>query len=126
MESLSAGMSEDRFWLTFVQCLACKQVVFRETMPISHKCEMGKEEADTHRYLHHYPAFARVGQVVYAHLGMSPGDAPEQCSMSALRSSSLAPTEICDQGLCIEESMEEERELGPDITMLIENALEVA
>lgn len=39
-----------------------------------------------------------LGGVVYANLRVFPGDAPEQRPLSALRSSSLAPTEIEDGG----------------------------
>lgn len=38
MNELVGGMSEQRFWATFVQCLACKAVTLRKNFAIGHVC----------------------------------------------------------------------------------------
>ncbi|TEB36976.1 hypothetical protein FA13DRAFT_1787262 [Coprinellus micaceus] len=35
---LTKGVSEERFWATFVQCLFCKKITFRETFGVNHIC----------------------------------------------------------------------------------------
>ena len=48
VRELASGVTEEHFWATFVQCLTCKAVVFRETYGANHKCDI--EEPNRQRY----------------------------------------------------------------------------
>ncbi|KAJ3518405.1 hypothetical protein NMY22_g13697 [Coprinellus aureogranulatus] len=49
MKQLTTGMSEDRFWETFVQCLVCKDVTFRVAMASgNHTCRVARASRRQH------------------------------------------------------------------------------
>ncbi|TEB21295.1 hypothetical protein FA13DRAFT_1832692 [Coprinellus micaceus] len=48
IRELSKGMTEEQFWATFVQCLFCKAVIFRETFGANHTCDI--ETHQSRRY----------------------------------------------------------------------------
>ena len=48
INELAKGMTEERFWGTFVQCLFCKAVIFRETFGANHACDI--ETRQSRRY----------------------------------------------------------------------------
>lgn len=39
-----AGMGEDEFWATFVQCMQCEKVTFRQNYGVNHRCAKGKAQ----------------------------------------------------------------------------------
>ncbi|TEB34013.1 hypothetical protein FA13DRAFT_1789204 [Coprinellus micaceus] len=45
MREIAAGMSEDRFWSTFVQCFLCKTVTLRKNFATSHECKTASNRA---------------------------------------------------------------------------------
>ncbi|TEB22935.1 hypothetical protein FA13DRAFT_1798511 [Coprinellus micaceus] len=81
VSELVAGMPEDRFWNTFVQCFLCKQVTLRKNFAISHECKTRTPSHGIHPY---YPADVPETPSPPASRGLGSGD------------SSPAPTEIID------------------------------
>lgn len=54
MRDLAKGLPEESFWATFVQCLLCKDVIFRETFAANHTCDI--DEPQARRYHPYAPA----------------------------------------------------------------------
>ncbi|TEB33307.1 hypothetical protein FA13DRAFT_1708645 [Coprinellus micaceus] len=50
VRSLAKGISEEQFWATFVQCLVCKDVIFRETFGANHVCGIDVPGPQRHRH----------------------------------------------------------------------------
>ncbi|KAJ3540108.1 hypothetical protein NMY22_g4446 [Coprinellus aureogranulatus] len=111
ISDLMVGVSEARFWAIFVQCLQCRNVMFREHFAANHKCSevtQSKERKDT-RY-HPY----RRGGVRYrttriraqASLETLFGDEPEPTSPVSLQRTSTVDTtlEVGDQDLTLNPS----------------------
>ncbi|TEB31574.1 hypothetical protein FA13DRAFT_1709534 [Coprinellus micaceus] len=48
IRDLAKGITEERFWATFVQCLICKGIIFRETFGANHVCDI--EQPKRRRY----------------------------------------------------------------------------
>ena len=89
------GMVESEFWATFVQCLQCNQVTFREHFAINHKCSTdpatGKEPSRPKARHHPYD---RTRPRILARTETLLADVPEYQtirSMPALRSRDSTP-----------------------------------
>lgn len=94
MWELSRGIPEARFWETFVQCLACKDVVFRDTMAANHNCRDSPSK-DNNRRHHPYSRAYKLTSTLQPVLTMVPADVPEaSLTRCPLRARSPVPTEI--------------------------------
>ncbi|KAJ3527999.1 hypothetical protein NMY22_g9571 [Coprinellus aureogranulatus] len=107
---LMKGMTEERFWATFVQCFQCNKIMFRENFGLNHRCRLGREDPNGRSHLPNhplryspYPTSRRffpsrrshaVGMQlinqVYALLGDQPETRPLRSMPSARRSRGLA------------------------------------
>ncbi|TEB20263.1 hypothetical protein FA13DRAFT_1801098 [Coprinellus micaceus] len=87
---LTGGMSEERFWATFAQCLVCKQVTLQKNFAFSHKCG-AKAFRKVHPYSRNIPGTPSP-----------PSSGSSRSVDSLLSGSSPAPTETakfdCDEG----------------------------
>ncbi|KAJ3522554.1 hypothetical protein NMY22_g11844 [Coprinellus aureogranulatus] len=89
VRDLSTGISEERFWSTFTQCITCKVVMFRGSM-MHHACEVPKVRSTCRATKKHRP-YAQP--IVYARLEAMHGDAPDTPRLSPLTPPDV-PTDI--------------------------------
>ncbi|KAJ3543473.1 hypothetical protein NMY22_g3125 [Coprinellus aureogranulatus] len=94
---LSEGMTESRFWATFVQCIDCKSVMLRDGIQAYHKCNPAMRNRQ--RFWPYPMETGVVGEPTVSErirrfkFRRSRGDVPETRRLSSLRSSPT-PTEI--------------------------------
>lgn len=99
---LSRGIPESRFWAAFVQCIVCKDVVFRDTVSITHKCRDDKGSGG--RY---HPYSRSLKRTVSVKLETAHGDTPISFRLRSMRPSSPVPTELNDHDADNEAASEE-------------------
>lgn len=83
---LMHGVTEQRFWTLFVQCLECQQVEFREHYAINHRCPH-PHRAESRSSKHRYHPFDRAHAhrpAAHAHLSTLIGDAPGTASLKQM------------------------------------------
>ena len=88
---LMLGVSEEVFWNTFVQCIGCKQVQFRQHYELNHRClPPDVRPSNAAAALRHHP-YRRSpeprhcrGVKIHAHLSTMVGDNPAQEPMRAM------------------------------------------
>ncbi|KAJ3540837.1 hypothetical protein NMY22_g4128 [Coprinellus aureogranulatus] len=91
IRDLSCGISESRFWSIFVQCLLCKEVIFRDTMAVSHHCDFQKKYPEGRPQPYHR---RRRPSALQAYLESIPCDMPQDSQFCSLYHSSPTPTEV--------------------------------
>ena len=74
-EELIRGVTEERFYALFVQCLACKEVMFREFFVTYHVC--------LHHKSREYHPYRRSNRRIASRILSLSGDVPEQASSPA-------------------------------------------
>lgn len=87
IQAFSEGVTETKFWGLFVQCMACKLVMFGDSL-IHHKCQASSMR---HKPRHH--PYCSTSRRVRARLGASLGDRAEPRALPSLRASPV-PTEV--------------------------------
>ncbi|KAJ3521852.1 hypothetical protein NMY22_g12142 [Coprinellus aureogranulatus] len=96
IHNLSEGITEARFWATFVQCLVCRKVLFRETFSVFHTgcIENRGDDGSIHNQRSRGPAMHWQTTIPFPALIASAGDVAEELPLRSLYSDSPTPTEI--------------------------------
>ncbi|TEB38581.1 hypothetical protein FA13DRAFT_1784901 [Coprinellus micaceus] len=114
LTDFTEGMSEIRFWSTFVQCLRCKAIFLRQYYAVSHRgtCPRSRATVTSEPYrngrLHRK---ARDKTVLRALLGHAPADVPEAYPMASLSIRLRQPSPTPTLGADMDNDMGEQEDM---------------